>query len=56
MGLLMEILGTEITYSLRFLEEDETWPTDDTLEDEQYTSKAIFKAPGWTVIIVQKAE
>jgi len=56
MELLIEVAGAEITYSLRFLEEDETWPTADTLEDEQCTSKAIFKAPGWIVIIVQTAE
>jgi len=53
-GLLIQVAGSQITYSLRFLEEEETWPTDDTLEDEQCTSKAIFEAPGWVVIIVQK--
>jgi len=56
MGLLMQIVGTEITYSLRFLEEEETWPAADELKEEEYASKTIFKAPGWIVIIVQKAE
>jgi len=56
MGLLMQVAGSEITYSLRFLEEDETWPAADELKDEEYASKAIFEAPGWVVIIVQKAE
>lgn len=55
-GLLIQVAGSQITYSLNFLEEDETWPTDDTLEEEEYTSKTIFKASGWTVIIVQRAE
>jgi len=56
MGLLMQVAGSEITYSLSFLEEEETWPTADILEEEQYSSKTIFETPGWVVIIVQKAE
>jgi len=56
MGLFIQVAGSEITYSLRFLEEEETWPTADTLEEEDYASKTIFKAPGWIVIIVQQAE
>ena len=55
-GLFMQVEGSEITYSLRFLEEEETWPTADTLEEDELTSKAIFEAPGWVVIIVEKAE
>ena len=52
----MQIAGSEITYSLRFLEEEETWPTAEELREEDYTSNAIFKEPGWVVVRAQKAE
>ena len=55
MGLFMQVVGSEITYSLRFLEEGETWPMVDELKEEEYGSKTIFEAPGWLIVIVQKS-
>ena len=54
MGLLMQVAGSEITYSLRFLEEEQTWPTADALTEEDYASKTVFEAPGWLIVIIQK--
>jgi len=56
MGLLIRVVGAGLTYSLRFLQEEETWPMDGTLEGEDCVNKTITEVPGWFVIVVQKAE
>jgi len=54
MGLLIEVAGVEITFSLKFLEEGEVWPEAEALEEEMYTLRSRFKFPGWVVVVVQR--
>lgn len=51
MGLLIEVAGAEIVFSLKFLEEKEIWPDAEALKDE-YTLKSRFEVPGWVVVVV----
>jgi len=57
MGLLIDMVGDqEISFSLRFLEEEEIWPQAGALEKEGYTLKSRFETPGWVVIVVQRSQ
>jgi len=55
MGLLIEVAGAEITFSLKFLEEGETWPEAEALGEETYTLRSRFEFPGWVVAVVQRS-
>jgi len=56
MGLLIQVAGPEITFSLRFLEKEESWPAVEELRGKQYASREIFATPGWVVVVVQQSE
>ena len=56
MGLLIEVAGAEVTFSLKFLEEGEVWPEAEALEEEMYTLRSRFEFPGWVVVVVQRTE
>jgi len=56
MGLLIEVAGAEVTFSLKFLEEGETWPEAEALGEERYTLRSRFEILGWVVVVVQRSE
>ena len=56
MGLLMEVVGAEVTFSLKFLEEGKIWPEAKALGEETYTLSSRFEFPGWVVVVVQRSE
>ena len=56
MGLLMEVVGAEVTFSLKFLEEGETWPEAEALEEGTYALRSRFEISGWVVVVVQRTE
>ncbi|MCD6523579.1 MAG: hypothetical protein J7K48_01040 [Thermococcus sp.] len=56
MGLLIEVAGAELTFSLKFLEQGETWPQAEALGEETYTLRSRFEISGWVVVVVQRAE
>jgi len=55
MGLLIQVTDTKITFSLKFLEEAETWSQTGALGKE-YTLKRRFETSGWVVVVVQRSE
>lgn len=56
MGLLMEVVGAEVTFSLKFLEEGKIRPEAKALGEETYTLSSRFEFPGWVVVVVQRSE
>jgi len=56
MGLLIEIAGAEVSFSLKFLEEGETWPEAEALEGGTYMLRSRFEISGWVVVVVQRFE
>lgn len=56
MGLLIEVAGVEITFSLKFLEEGEVWPEAEALEEGTYALRSRFEISGWVVVVVQRPE
>jgi len=56
MGLLIEVAGAEVAFSLKFLEEGEVWPEAKALGEEMYTLRSRFEFPGWVVVVVQRTE
>jgi len=56
MGLLIEVVGAEVSFSLKFLEEGEVWPKAEALREEMYTLRSKFEFPGWVVVVVQRSE
>ena len=56
MGLLIEVAGAELTLSLKFLEEGETWPEAEALEEGTYALRSRFEISGWVVVVVQRTE
>jgi len=54
MWLLIEVAGAELTLSLKFLEQGETWPEAEALGEETYMLRSRFEFPGWVVVVVQR--
>lgn len=52
MGLLIQITGSEFTYSLQFLDEGEEWPREEIFKKRTYESRSVTSLPGWVVCIV----
>jgi len=56
MGLLIEVAGAEVAFSLKFLEEQEVWPEAEALEEGTYMLRSRFEISGWVVVVVQRTE
>jgi len=56
MGLLIEVAGAEVTFSLKFLEEGKIWPEAEALEEGTYMLRSRFEISGWVVVVVQRTE
>ena len=56
MGLLIEVAGAEVAFSLKFLEEQEVWPEAEALEEGTYTLRSRFEVSGWVVVVVQRTD